>query len=173
MPCPQKLPKLRSGRKFELSEGRLGCGCEHLVRGAHLACRDRTDRARAGVSPGTDPMSAGLQMSAEEFEMHVAEALDEIPAELAALIDNCVILVEDYPPPDMPDTLGLYSGIPLTERGEFYTGLPDHILIFRYPILAISDTHEQVIEEIRITVVHEIAHHFGIDDDRLHELGYD
>jgi predicted Zn-dependent protease with MMP-like domain len=114
-----------------------------------------------------------LEMSAEEFEEHVAEGLDTIPAELATLIDNCVILVEDYPPPDLPDTLGLYSGIPLTERGEFYTGLPDHIQIFRYPILAICDTPEQVIEEIRITVVHEIAHHFGIDDDRLHELGYD
>jgi len=112
-------------------------------------------------------------MSAEEFEGHVAEALDTIPADLATLIDNCVILVEDYPPPDLPNTLGLYSGIPLTERGEFYTGLPDHIQIFRYPILAICDTPEQVIEEIRITVVHEIAHHFGIDDDRLQELGYD
>ena len=118
-------------------------------------------------------MSAGLEMSAEEFELHVAEALDEIPEELSALIDNCVILVEDYPPPDLPDTLGLYSGIPLTERGQFYSGLPDRILIFRYPILAICETREQVVEEIRITVVHEIAHHFGIDDARLHELGYD
>ncbi len=115
----------------------------------------------------------GVQMSAEEFELLVAEALDEIPAELAALIDNCVILVEDYPPPDLPDVLGLYSGIPLTERGQYYTGLPDRILIFRYPILAICDTYEEVIEEVRITVVHEIAHHFGIDDHRLHELGYD
>jgi predicted Zn-dependent protease with MMP-like domain len=114
-----------------------------------------------------------MHMSAEEFELHVAEALDEIPDELAALIDNCVILVEDYPPPDVPGTLGLYSGIPLTERGQYYTSLPDRILIFRYPILSICDTSEQVIEEIRITVVHEIAHHFGIDDDRLHELGYD
>ena len=114
-----------------------------------------------------------MHMSAVEFELLVAEALDEIPAELAALIDNCVILVEDYPPPDLPGTLGLYSGIPLTERGQFYTGLPDRIQIFRYPILAICDTPEQVIEEIRITVVHEIAHHFGIDDDRLRELGYD
>ena len=113
-----------------------------------------------------------LEMSAEEFEMHVASALDQIPDELAALIDNCVILVEDYPPPDIPNTLGLYSGTPLTERGEFYTGLPDHILIFRYPILAMSNSRDQVIEEIRITVVHEIAHHFGIDDARLHELGY-
>ena len=91
---------------------------------------------------------------------------------MAALIDNCVILVHDYPPPDLPHTLGLYSGIPLTERGEFYTGLPDHILIFREPILAICETREQVIREIRITVA-QIAHHFGIDDDRLHELGYD
>jgi predicted Zn-dependent protease with MMP-like domain len=114
-----------------------------------------------------------MQMSVAEFEGHVVEALDTIPAELAALVDNCVILVEDYPPPDLPGTLGLYSGIPLTERGQFYTGLPDRIQIFRYPILAICDTPEQVIEEIRITVVHEIAHHFGIDDDRLHELGYD
>ena len=114
-----------------------------------------------------------LEMSAEEFEEHVAEALDAIPVELAALIDNCVILVEDYPPPDLPDVLGLYSGIPLTERGQYYTGLPDRILIFRHPILAICDSYEEVIEEIRITVVHEIAHHFGIDDDRLHELGYD
>ena len=113
-----------------------------------------------------------MEMSADEFEMHVAEALDEIPVELAQLIDNCVILVEDYPPPDIPDTLGLYSGIPLTKRGQFYTGLPDHILIFRFPILAMSNSRNQVIEEIWITVVHEIAHHFGIDDERLHELGY-
>ena len=113
-----------------------------------------------------------LEMSAEEFEMHVAAALDQIPEELTELIDNCVVLVEEYPPPDIPDVLGLYSGTPLTERGEFYTGLPDHILIFRYPILAISRSHEQVIEEIRITVVHEVAHHFRIDDERLHELGY-
>ena len=113
-----------------------------------------------------------MQLSAEEFELLVAEALDEIPAELAALIDNCVILVEDYPPPDMPEVLGLYSGIPLTERGQYYSGLPDRILIFRHPILAICYTYEEVIEEVRITVVHEIAHHFGIDDDRLRELGY-
>ena len=118
-------------------------------------------------------MNTGVEMSAEEFEMHVSDALDGIPEELAALIDNCVILVQDDPPQDLPNTLGLYSGVPLTERGEFYTGLPDHILIFRNSILATCETHEQVIDEIKITVVHEIAHHFGIDDDRLHELGYD
>jgi predicted Zn-dependent protease with MMP-like domain len=114
-----------------------------------------------------------LEMPLDEFEAHVATALDTIPAELAALIDNCVVLVEDYPPNDvLPDTLGLYSGTPLTERGQSYTGLPDTVQIFRRPILAVCDTEQDVVEEVRITVVHEIAHHFGIDDKRLHELGY-
>ncbi len=112
-------------------------------------------------------------MATEDFEELVAVALDTIPPELAALIDNCVVLVEDDPPEDvLPDTLGLYSGIPLTERGDSYTGLPDTVQIFREPILAICETHDDVVEEVRITVVHEIAHHFGIDDQRLHELGY-
>jgi predicted Zn-dependent protease with MMP-like domain len=115
----------------------------------------------------------GVQMSAEDFEQLVAESLDEIPPELAQVMDNCVIMIEEYPPPDAPDLLGLYEGIPLTERGETYGGvLPDRILIFRAPILAICDTEDDVLDEVHITVVHEIAHHFGIDDARLHELGY-
>ena len=115
-----------------------------------------------------------LHMARKEFELLVSDALDQIPAELAAMIDNCVILVEDLPPADDPLLLGLYEGIPLTERGESYGGtLPDRILIFRKPILAICDTVEEVVEEVHVTVVHEIAHHFGIDDKRLHELGYD
>ncbi|MFT4166333.1 MAG: metallopeptidase family protein [Microlunatus sp.] len=115
-----------------------------------------------------------IVMTAAEFDGLVAEALDSIPGELAALIDNCVIVVEDYPPPDRPaDLLGQYEGIPLTERGEFYSGvLPDKITIYRRPTLAICDEFEHVVEEVHITVVHEIAHHFGIDDARLHELGY-
>ena len=113
-------------------------------------------------------------MDTDEFEHLVGQALDEVPAELLQLVENCVILVEDAPPPDMAGLLGLYDGVPLTERGEFYAGvLPDRILIFRLPILAICETREDVVEEVHITVVHEIAHHFGIDDDRLHELGYD
>ncbi|WP_375432886.1 metallopeptidase family protein [uncultured Friedmanniella sp.] len=112
-------------------------------------------------------------MSAAAFEDLVRQALDDVPAELAALVDNCVILVEDFAPPGEPDLLGLYDGIPLTERGDQYGGvLPDRILLFRLPILAICDTEEDVVEEVHITVVHEIAHHFGIDDDRLHDLGY-
>ena len=113
-------------------------------------------------------------MEADEFERLIGQALDEVPAELLQLVENCVILVEDAPPPDMAGLLGLYDGVPLTERGEFYAGvLPDRNHNFRLPILAICDTREDVVEEVHITVVHEIAHHFGIDDDRLHELGYD
>jgi predicted Zn-dependent protease with MMP-like domain len=113
-----------------------------------------------------------MEMSAEDFEALVAQALDGIPAELTAVMDNCVILVEDDAPPELPGTLGLYTGIPLTERGGFYTGLPDTIQIFRFPILDRCDSYPGAVEQIRITVVHEIAHHFGIDDDRLRELGY-
>jgi len=113
-------------------------------------------------------------MSPEEFDGLVQQALEGMPPELLGLVENCAILVEDAPPPGMEGLLGLYDGVPLTERGEFYSGvLPDRILIFRLPILAVCDDHEDVVEEVHITVVHEIAHHFGIDDDRLHELGYD
>jgi predicted Zn-dependent protease with MMP-like domain len=113
------------------------------------------------------------ELSREDFEALVTDALDDIPAELLSHIDNCVVLVEEYPPPGERTLLGLYDGIPLTERGTSYGAvLPDRILIFRQPILAICDTVEEVVRQVRITVVHEIAHHFGIDDDRLHELGY-
>lgn len=114
-----------------------------------------------------------LDITREEFEELVAEALDGIPAELARLMDNVVVLVEDEAPPEEPDLFGLYDGVPLTERGDWYSGvLPDRILIFRLPTLRVCETDEDVVDEVRITVVHEIAHHFGIDDERLHELGY-
>jgi predicted Zn-dependent protease with MMP-like domain len=114
-----------------------------------------------------------IEMPRDRFDGLVASALDEVPGELSALIDNCVVLVEDEPPDHDPDLLGVYVGTPLTERDLGYTmALPDRITIFRHPILAICSTEEQVVAEVRITVVHEIAHHFGIDDDRLHDLGY-
>jgi len=114
-----------------------------------------------------------IDVNSVEFDGLVADALDQIPPELAGLMENCVVLVEDDAPPEAPDLLGLYEGVPLTERDTQYgVALPDRVLIFRRPILAICDSHEDVIEEVHITVVHEIAHHFGIEDDRLHELGY-
>jgi predicted Zn-dependent protease with MMP-like domain len=112
-------------------------------------------------------------MPREEFEDLVSEALDQIPPELTALMRNVVVLVEDDPPPDDPNLLGLYHGVPLTERGAWYGGvLPDRILIFRNPTLRICETRADVVDEVETTVVHEIAHHFGISDARLHDLGY-
>lgn len=114
-----------------------------------------------------------IELSEERFAALVEDAFAAVPAELAALLDNVVLFIEDDAPPDDPHLLGLYDGIPLTERDGTYAGvMPDRIFVYRNPTLAICDTEEHVVEEVRITVVHEIAHHFGIEDDRLHELGY-
>lgn len=112
-------------------------------------------------------------MPRQRFEELVADALDLIPEEFAAAMDNVVVLVEDRDPNE-PTLLGLYHGIALTERTpSHYSGvLPDRISIYREAILDICHTEEDVVEEVAITVVHEIAHHFGVDDARLHELGW-
>lgn len=116
-------------------------------------------------------MASVIEVSRQRFEELVAEALDTIPPELTAEMKNVVVEVVDDPPE--PNLLGLYTGIPLTERGDWYSAvLPDRIEIYRNPICEICDTEDHVIDEVQITVVHEIAHHFGIDDDRLHELGW-
>ena len=113
-----------------------------------------------------------VDMGDERFEELVGDALDLIPPGLAGAIDNVVVLVDDRHPEE-PDLLGLYEGIALTERDSSYAGsLPDTITIYRDSLLEICDTEEDVVEEVAITVIHEIAHHFGIDDDRLHELGW-
>ena len=113
-----------------------------------------------------------VQMSSERFEELVSDALDLIPPGLAGAIDNVVILVADRHPEE-PDLLGLYEGIALTERDSTYAGaLPDTITIYSDSLLEICDTEADVVEEVAITVIHEIAHHFGIDDERLHELGW-
>ena len=113
-----------------------------------------------------------MELDRAAFEALVEQALDEIPAEIASQVHNVVVLVEDEPPADDPDLLGLYEGVSLTERTADHTGLPDRITVFRDPLLEMCETPEELVREVRITVVHEIAHHFGIDDDRLHDLGY-
>ncbi|WP_076464512.1 metallopeptidase family protein [Actinomyces mediterranea] len=114
-----------------------------------------------------------VQMGREDFEDLVEDALDEIPESFWNLIDNVAIFVEDDPPEDMEaDLLGLYDGIALTERDDYAGVLPDRILIFRNPTLAMCEDAEEVADEVRVTVIHEVAHHFGIDDERLHELGW-
>ena len=121
----------------------------------------------------TTGLNGGMELGRAEFESLVDRALDEIPDDLAALISNVVVLVEDDAPADDPDLLGLYDGVALTDREANYAAqLPDRILLFRGPLLDLCDTVEQLEDEVRITVVHEVAHHFGIDDARLHDLGY-
>jgi predicted Zn-dependent protease with MMP-like domain len=111
-------------------------------------------------------------MDPRRFDELVSDALDLSPAQLAAAFDNVVILVESRNDEE-PDLLGLYEGVALTERDSSYAGsLPDTITIYRDALLEMCGSDEEVVEEVRITVIHEIAHHFGIDDDRLHELGW-
>ncbi|WP_445162920.1 metallopeptidase family protein [Mycobacterium sp. Dal123C01] len=113
-----------------------------------------------------------VRMDPQRFDELVSDALDLIPAQLAAAMDNVVILVEDRHPDD-PELLGLYEGVTLTERDSDYGGsLPDAITIYREALLEICASDGDVVEEVAITVIHEIAHHFGIDDDRLEELGW-
>jgi predicted Zn-dependent protease with MMP-like domain len=129
-----------------------------------------------------EPIEPGFYISRRRFEEIVSEAIDEIPEMLWNVVDNMVVTVEEWPSrrqiesvglPPGNTLLGLYEGIPLTKRTTHY-GLapPDKITIFRGPILQFCPPDENVIRaQIRRTVLHEIAHHFGISDDRLHELG--
>jgi predicted Zn-dependent protease with MMP-like domain len=106
------------------------------------------------------------------FEELVADAIDGIPDDLARYMENVAVFVEEG---RRSDLLGRYDGIPLTKRDAGYGGMimPDRVTIFRVPICRICRTENEVVEQVRITVVHEIAHHFGISDARLTELGWD
>ncbi|MCH9668536.1 MAG: metallopeptidase family protein [Actinomycetia bacterium] len=113
-----------------------------------------------------------VRMAPQRFDELVGDALDLLPTELASAIDNVVILVQDRNAEDS-QLLGLYEGIALTERDSWYGGsLPDTITIYREALLDMCDSEAEVVDEVAITVIHEIAHHFGIDDERLHELGW-
>ena len=106
-----------------------------------------------------------------EFEGYVADALDALPPELAARFSNVVVVVEDENADD-PDLLGLYEGVALTEREHYSGALPDRISLYRIPLCLLAEDLDHLVEEITVTVVHEFGHHVGIDDDRLHDLGW-
>ncbi len=115
-----------------------------------------------------------VPVSPDRFEELVADALDELPPELGQMMDNVAVFVDDDHDEGL---LGLYEGIPLTERDDYGVGwgelpMPDRITVFRLPICREARDEAEVVEQVRITVVHEVAHHFGIDDDRLDELGW-
>jgi len=105
------------------------------------------------------------------FEEHVSRAVASLPAKLQEALRNLEVSVEDELPED-PDVFGLYEGVPLPERGDWAGTLPDRIRIFRLPLVESFPDPAELEEEIRITVLHELAHYFGLDEDRLEELGY-
>jgi predicted Zn-dependent protease with MMP-like domain len=137
----------------------------------HPSVRRQANRCRHHRHQGNSRMA--VRMSPQRFEELVSDALDMIPPELAAAIDNVVVLVEARNPEE-PDLLGLYHGVALTDRDSWYaTGsLPDTITIYRDALLEVCEDEDEVVDEVAITVIHEVAHHFGIDDERLHELGW-
>lgn len=119
----------------------------------------------------------GHWLTEDEFDAAVQDALSRLPRRMQRHIDNVVVFVADEYEPEpweAPDTelLGLYEGIPLTERGNEPWALPDQITIFRNPLERLCSTREELVEQITVTVVHEVAHFFGIDDDELHRLGW-
>lgn len=114
-----------------------------------------------------------VSLSRDEFEGIVADALDEVPPPFMEALDNVVFLVEDDPPPDLEGCFGVYDGIPGTEQtGWGEPILPARITIFMNPTLDACDTEEEVREEVLVTIVHELGHYHGIEEDRLHELGW-
>jgi predicted Zn-dependent protease with MMP-like domain len=112
-----------------------------------------------------------IYIDPERFEEMVATALDGLPAEFGKLMQNVAVVVEHGPGPR--GLLGLYQGVPLTSRTSQYAGvLPDRITIYRRAICAVCWSESEVAEQVRRTVIHEVGHHFGISDERLHELGW-
>jgi predicted Zn-dependent protease with MMP-like domain len=115
----------------------------------------------------------GLRLDQEAFEALVTDELDQLPDEMVDGLDNIVFVVEDRPEDGSLDLLGLYDGVALTERDSYGFGeMPDRIVLYREPLLAICADEDELRDEIHITLVHEIAHYYGIDDDRLHDLGW-
>jgi predicted Zn-dependent protease with MMP-like domain len=106
------------------------------------------------------------------FEEHVRAALDSLPPHIAGALKNVAVVVEDENAED-PDLYGLYEGVPLPERGDMAGSLPDRIAIYRRPLEEDFDDPEELRTEIRVTVLHELAHYFGLDEDRISELGYE
>ena len=125
-----------------------------------------------------------LDVSTERFEALVSMALDRLPAEFVEHLENVSVVIAEKPDPDLlasmgldPDDpedalFGLYEGVPLTERRHDDVLLPDQITIFWRPLLEWAESEDEIVEEVRVTVLHEIGHFFGLDEDRLDELGY-
>lgn len=112
-------------------------------------------------------------MRRHQFEQEVDRVIEALPEWVLEQVDNLVVVVEDDPTEEQGDILGIYEGVSLAERGDYWGALPDRIVVFYRPHLALGLNEEELREEIRKTVLHELGHHLGIDDERLTELGWD
>jgi predicted Zn-dependent protease with MMP-like domain len=165
-PNEEALPFHGAGL-LPLCRGLAGGACESLcVDDAQLPHDDGgPDEGPAGLDPAS--------VSAERFDRMVVDQLDLLPDDMVDGLDNIVFVTEDRPEDGSLDLLGLYDGVALTERGQYGFGeLPDRIILYREPHLAAVDDEEALADEIHVTLVHEIAHFYGIDDEQLHELGW-
>jgi len=125
------------------------------------------------VTDGGDAINVNLELDADAFEALVIDELDALPDEMVDGLDNVIFVTEARPDDGSLDLLGLYDGVALTERGQYGFGeLPDRIILYREPLLAVSATVDELRDQIHVTLVHEIAHFYGIDDDELHRLGW-
>jgi predicted Zn-dependent protease with MMP-like domain len=121
----------------------------------------------------SDEADAMIDLDDEAFEALVSDELERLPADMFDGLENVIFVVEDRPEDGSLDLLGLYDGLALTERDRYGLGeLPDRIIVYREPHLQACDDLEQLRDEVHTTLVHEIAHFYGIDDERLHELGW-
>jgi predicted Zn-dependent protease with MMP-like domain len=114
-----------------------------------------------------------IGMSAADFEKLVTDELDLLPDEMVEGLENVAFVTEDRPEDGSLDLLGLYDGVDITRRGNYGFGeLPDRIILFREPLLSVSADLDELKDQVHVTLVHEIAHYYGIDDEELHELGW-
>lgn len=130
------------------------------------------DLAQVAIASGAEEAAAGMEMDAEAFERLVVDELDRLPDDIVEGLDNVIFVVEDEPE-DGGDLFGLYEGFALTERGQYGMGeLPDRIIVYRRAHLAACADEGELRDEVHTTLVHEIAHFYGIDDEQLHQLGW-
>ncbi|MET4051351.1 putative Zn-dependent protease with MMP-like domain [Frigoribacterium sp. PvP054] len=162
----QGTPGARHGRGNVQRQAAWACESEGVD---HSPANDDDAPAADAGPKGVDP---GL-VSAAAFDAMVVDQLDLLPDDMVDGLDNVVFVTEDRPEDGSLDLLGLYDGVALTERGQYGFGeLPDRIILYREPHLAAVDDLDQLADEIHVTLVHEIAHFYGLDDDQLHELGW-
>ncbi|MDQ1084044.1 putative Zn-dependent protease with MMP-like domain [Microbacterium proteolyticum] len=153
-------------------------GVSSPARAEAVRCEPTADQetsvlSASGGSPADAPAHGPLALDADAFERLVIDELDRLPDDMIDGLDNVVFVVEDRPEDGSLDLLGLYDGWALTERDRYGVGeLPDRIIVYREPHLAACADEDELRDEIHTTLVHEIAHFYGIDDERLHELGW-